>query len=312
MTHPTQPDSDASSRDTHGLPADDRALAAFTRERERLFALAYRMLGSVEDAEDVVQETFLRWHRTPFDAVDSPPAWLTTVVTRIALNQLQSARVTREAYVGPWLPEPILTADAASPSDQAELSDSLSIAFLTVLERLSPRERAVFLLRDVFSYEYDEIARIVELSESNCRQIFHRAKQRLDERRKRFPADHETHRKLLEGFVRAVNDGDVDGVVKLLARDAVLWADGGGRVPAAALRPVRGAESVAKFLVGVRRKFGIGDVTMRTVNGRLSLIASIEGVPQRVVSIDAAAGSIAGVYVVANPDKLRSLARALM
>jgi RNA polymerase sigma-70 factor (ECF subfamily) len=305
MTHSPQPDPGIES-------ADDRALAMFTHERERLFAIAYRMLGSVEDAEDVVQETFLRWHRTPFETIDSPPAWLTTVVTRIALNQLQSARATREAYVGPWLPEPILTADSVSPSDQAELSDSLSIAFLTVLERLSPRERAVFLLRDVFSYEYDEIAKIVELSEANCRQIFHRAKQRLEERRKRFPTDHETHRQLLEGFVRAVNDGDVDGVVRLLARDAVLWADGGGRVPAAATRPVRGAESVAKFLVGVRRKFGIGDVTMRVVNGRLSLIASIEGVLQRVVSIDVAAGSIAGIYVVANPDKLRSVARSLM
>jgi RNA polymerase sigma-70 factor, ECF subfamily len=288
------------------------ALDVFTHERERLFALAYRMLGSVQDAEDVMQETFLRWHRTPIETIESPPAWLTTVVTRIALNQLQSARVAREAYVGPWLPEPILTDDASSPSDQAELSDSLSIAFLTVLERLSPRERAVFLLRDVFGYEYDEIARMVELSESNCRQILHRAKRRLDQRRTRFPADHETHRQLLESFVHAVNGGDVDGVVKLLARDAVLWADGGGRVRAAALRPVRGAQSVAKFLVGVRRKFGLGEVTMRVVNGRLSLIASVDGVLQRVVSIEVAAGLIAGVYVVANPDKLRSVSRALM
>jgi RNA polymerase sigma-70 factor, ECF subfamily len=288
------------------------ALAVFTHERDRLFAIAYRMLGSVEDAEDVLQDTFLRWHRTPIETVDSPPAWLTTVVTRIALHQLQSARVTREAYVGPWLPEPILTEAGASPSDQAEMSDSLSIAFLTVLERLSPRERAVFLLRDVFSYEYEEIAQIVELSESNCRQIFHRAKLRLDARRKRFLTDDETHRKLLDGFLRAINDGDVDGVVKLLARDAVLWADGGGRIPAAASRPVRGALSVAKFLVGVRRKFGVGDITMRVVNGRLSLIASIDSVLQRVVSIDVAGGSIAGVYVVANPDKLRSVSRALM
>lgn len=287
-------------------------LAVFTHERDRLFAIAYRMLGSVQDAEDVMQETFLRWHRTPIDTVDSPPAWLTTVVTRIALNQLQSARVTREAYVGPWLPEPILTDAAASPSDQVELSDSLSIAFLTVLERLSPQERAVFLLRDVFSYEYDEIARIVELSQSNCRQIFHRAKQRLDARRKRFPTDDETHRRLLDGFLRAVTDGDVDGVVRLLARDAVLWADGGGRVPGAASRPVRGALSVAKFLVGVRRKLGGGDITMHVINGRLSLIASIDRVPQRVVSIDVAAGSIAGVYVVANPEKLRSVSRALL
>jgi RNA polymerase sigma-70 factor, ECF subfamily len=260
------------------------ALGVFTYERDRLFAIAYRMLGSVEDAEDVLQEAFLRWHRTPIDTVDSPPAWLTTVVTRIALNQLQSARVTREAYVGPWLPEPILTDAAASPSDQAELSDSLSIALLTVLERLSPRERAVFLLRDVFSYEYDEIARIVELTETNCRQVFHRAKARLGDRKPRFAANGETHRQLLEHFARAVTEGDVDGVVALLARDAVLWADSGGRVRAAA---------------------------MRIVNGRLALIATDGNALQRVVAIDAAGGRIAGIYVMANPDKLRSLARSL-
>jgi len=293
-------------------PADDRALQVFNHERDRLFALAYRMLGSVEDAEDILQETFLRWHQTPFETVESPPAWLTTVVTRIALNQLASARVTRESYIGPWLPEPLLTPDGSSPSDHAELSDSLSIAFLTVLERLSPRERAVFLLRDVFGYEYDEIARMVELTEINCRQVFHRAKQRLDERKVRFPPNVETHRQLLEKFARAITDGDVDGVVDLLASDAVLWADGGGRVPAAARRPVRGSNAVARFLVGVRRKVGLGEVAMRVINGRLALLATLDGALQRVVSIDVQGGRIAGIYVVANPEKLRPLARSLM
>jgi RNA polymerase sigma-70 factor (TIGR02957 family) len=292
-------------------PASDGALLVFQAERDRLFALAYRMLGSVEDAEDLLQEAFLRWHRRPVDHVDSPAAWLTTVVTRLALNQLQSARATREAYIGPWLPEPLLISGDASPSDRAELADSLSIAFLTVLERLTPRERAVYLLRDVFGYEYDEIARIVELTETNCRQVFHRAKARLGDRKPRFAANGETHRQLLEHFARAVTEGDVDGVVALLARDAVLWADSGGRVRAAARRPIRGAESVAKFLVGVRRKVGGGDVAMRIVNGRLALIATDGNALQRVVAIDAAGGRIAGIYVMANPDKLRSLARSL-
>jgi RNA polymerase sigma-70 factor, ECF subfamily len=291
-------------------PANE-ALSAFTRERSRLFALAYRMLGSVEDAEDVLQDAFLRWHGTPVETIESPGAWLTTVVTRLALNQLQSARAQRETYIGPWLPEPLVDADAASPDEHAELADSLSIAFLTVLERLSPRERAVFLLRDVFGYEYDEIARIVELSESNCRQIFHRAKHRLDERRKRFAANSDTHRQLLESFARAIGDGDLDGVVALLARDAILWADGGGRIRGAALRPVRGAEAIAQFVIGVRQKIGGGEVSARMVNGRLALVAAIGGVLQRIVSIDVRADGIAGVYVIANPEKLRAAARSM-
>lgn len=295
-------------------PPDD-ALELFTAQRDHLFAIAYRMLGSVQDAEDLLQEAFLRWHRTPVETIESPAAWLTTVVTRLALNQLQSARATRETYVGPWLPEP-LPADTAEPRDPAELSDSLSIAFLTLLERLTPRERAVFLLRDVFDYEYEEIARMLELSEANCRQIFHRAKTRLQEDRQRFPADPDTHKALLEGFVRAINQGDVDGVVALLTRDAVLWADGGGRVPLAARRPVRGAEAIARFIVGVVRKlddYGLrGDLSRLTVvNGRLALLTTAHGEPLRVVSIDVREGHIAGVYVVANPDKLRPLARSL-
>lgn len=286
-----------------------RALDLFTAERDRLFALAYRMLGSVQDAEDILQDAFLRWHKTPVETIESPGAWLTTVVTRLALNQLQSARVTRETYVGPWLPEPLLGDEPHASQDPAELSDSLSIAFLAMLERLSPRERAVFLLRDIFGYEYDEVARMVELSEANCRQIFHRAKRRLDQRRRRFPANTATHQALLESFSTAIQSGDVDGLVKLLTHDAVLWADGGGRVRAAARRPVRGAQAIARFLVGVRRKFGTDELTMRVVNGRVALVALADGAPLRVVSIDISRERIAGVYVVANPEKLRPMAR---
>lgn len=287
------------------------ATDTFTEHREHLFALAYRMLGSVEDAEDVVQDAYMRWHRTPHETIASPGAWLTTVVTRIALNQLQSARATRETYIGPWLPQPLLTADSASPSDSAELSDSLSIAFLAVLERLTPRERAVFLLRDVFGYGYDEIADMVELTEANCRQVFHRARKHIAGRKQRFATDPHTHRALLDTFVNAVNHGDIDGVVQLLTRDAVLWADGGGRVPAAARKPIRGALAVARFVVAVRRKFGGGELSIRLVNGRPALMTTIGGTLQRVVSIEVTDGRVAGIYVVANPDKLRAITRSL-
>jgi len=300
----------AVSKEDPGQPDQDRSLQVFAAERERLFAIAYRMLGSVQDAEDILQEAFLRWHATPISTIATPAAWLTTVVTRLALKQLQSARVTRESYVGPWLPEPLLE-NAQATSDPAELSDSLSIAFLTVLERLSPPERAVFLLREVFEYDYVEIADIVELTETNCRQVFHRARQRLADHKQRYAADGRTHRALIEGFAKAIADGDVEGVVRMLARDAVLWADGGGRVRAAATRPVRGAESVARFLVGVRQKFGVRDVVVQVVNGRAALIAMVDGSPIRVVSIDVVGDEIAGIYVIANPEKLRPLARSL-
>lgn len=251
----------------------------------------------------------MRWERVDPDQIDSPGAWLTTVVTRLALNELQSARKTREAYVGPWLPEPILTSQDPSPSDRAEVADSLSIAFLALLERLTPRERAVFLLHDAFAYEYDEIAHMLDLSEANCRQIFHRARDRIASKATRFRPDRGTHARLLETFVRAVTSGDVDAVVALLAEDAVLWADGGGRVRAAALRPLRGALRVARFVVGVAAKEPRDEIVMTTrmVNTFPASVASIHGVTQRVICIDVRDGRIAGVYVIANPDKLKGM-----
>jgi RNA polymerase sigma-70 factor, ECF subfamily len=295
-------------------PRQARALALFTAQRERLFSIAYRMLGSVEDAEDLVQETFIRWARVDHDTIESAAAWLTTVVTRLALNELQSARKTREAYIGPWLPEPLLTAEEPSPSDRAEIADSLSIAFLAVLERLTPRERAVFLLRDVFAYEYEEISRMLELSEANCRQILRRARARVEAKAPRFHVDRPTHARLLESFVSAVTSGDVDGVVQLLAGDAVLWADGGGQVRAAALRPIRGALRVARFLVGVTSKVPRDELVIATrmVNTFPALVASVGGVAQRVVSIDVRNGRIVGVYAMANPAKLNGMRQPRM
>lgn len=286
----------------------------FAAERPRLVSLAYRMLGAIDDAEDVVQEAFFRLHKARTlngEGIESPAAWLTTVVTRIALDHLRSARETRESYVGPWLPEPILGDEHLSPSDGAELSDSLSIAFLMVLERLTPRERAVFILRDVFGYEYAEVGRMLELTESNCRQVFHRARRRLHDRKRRYTGDPATHRALLAHFAEAVGSGDVDAIVTLLARDAVLWADGGGRVRAAARRPIRGADAIARFVVGIARKFGVVKPDIEVINGGPALVTFADGGLRRVVSVDVSRGRITGIYIIANPDKLRPLARAL-
>src|SRR3954471_334089 len=204
--------------------------------RPLLFSIAYRMVGSVAEAEDIVQEAFLRHHRAVQEEdveVQTPKAYLSAITTRLAIDHLRSARVRRETYVGPWLPEPLLTDPGPDPSEQAELADSLSLAFLVLLESLSPVERAVFLLREVFGYGYDEIARIVGKSEDNARQLAVRARRHIDERRPRFEADRRARQELAERFFAAARDGDVEGLEQLLAQDVVMYGDGGGKAPAA-------------------------------------------------------------------------------
>src|SRR2546427_1932457 len=212
----------------------ERPSEVFAEVRPILFSIAYRMLGSVMDAEDVVQEAYLRWQEASDDDVRSPRAYLATMVTRLCINQLRSARVQREAYVGPWLPEPLVTEHTPDPSGSVELAESLSMAFLVLLERLSAIERAVFLLHEVFDFEYPEIARIVDKSEANCRQIFARAKKRVESSHARFPASVEEAGRLLERFTRATAAGDMDGLLAVLAEDITLWPDGGGKAPGAA------------------------------------------------------------------------------
>ncbi len=275
----------------------------FERHRDRLFGIAYRMLGSVTDAEDVVQEAFLRRQRA--GPVDAPDAYLTTIVTRLCIDHLRSARMRRETYVGPWLPEPLVRPHEASPADEAELADTLSMAFLIVLERLSPVERAVFLLHDVFGYAFDEIAPMVGKTAVNCRQIAHRARRRLREARPRFDASPGEQARLAERFASAVHEGDLDALLTLLARDAVLYSDGGGKV-AAALRPIRTASHVARFLVGLSRKTPPGfRVVPAAVNGAPGYVVTRAGVPENVIALHVEAGRIREVYVVRNPDKLR-------
>lgn len=278
----------------------------FASSRPILFAIAYRMLGSVMDAEDVVQDAFLRWQEAPETDVRSPRAYLTTIVTRLAINHLRSARSQRETYVGPWLPEPIVTEETP---DNVELAESLSMAFLVLLERLSPVERAVFLLHDVFEFGYGEIARMVDKTELNCRQILARATKRMGAPRPRFKADPEQARRLTRRFTEASKEGNLDGLVALLAEDIVLWADGGGKTPGAASRPVRGATPVAQFVVNVMRRFVPAGTTVRpaTINGQPGFIAYVSGRPLSALILDVRDGRIRTIFAIGNPDKLQTL-----
>jgi len=292
---------------TEHAPLD--ATAIFLEQRPRLFGIAYRMLGSVADAEDVLQESFLRWQEA-VDAgtpIESPGAFLSTLVSRRCLDQLRSARRRREEYVGPWLPEPLIADERLDPARVGELTDSLSIAFLVVLETLSPAERAAFLLHDVFGYGYPELSRILDRAEPACRQLVARARRRLAERRPRFDVSPDAHAQLLDGLVSATTRGDVDGLMSLLSADVVLQSDGGGRV-AAARQPIYGADRVARLLVGLSARFDHHySFEVARINGLPGLVARVDGQLNSVLTLDVRDGQIQGIYIVANPEKLQSL-----
>jgi RNA polymerase sigma-70 factor (ECF subfamily) len=279
--------------------------------RPLAFAIAYRMLGSVAETEDVVQEAFLRLHRVRQDGVvvESPKAYLAALTTRLAIDHLRSARVRREIYVGPWLPEPVVQEGEPAMARQVEMAESVSMAFMLVLEALSPVERAVFLLREVFEYPYEEIAQIVEKSEENCRQVFARAKRHIDAGKRRFEASPEKRDEIARQFFAACERGELDGLVRMLAADAVFYGDGGGKA-AAFTRPVSGADRVARLLAGVFAKFtsaGIRIVRVE-VNGQPG--AKLVDGSDRVVgvwSLDTADGRVQCVRSVVNPEKLRHL-----
>jgi RNA polymerase sigma-70 factor (TIGR02957 family) len=279
--------------------------------RPLLFSIAYRMLGTVGDAEDVVQEALLRLERSERDGtpVASPRAFLTTVTTRLAIDQLRSARARRETYFGPWLPEPMVTTDEPDPAEVAEMADSLSLSFLVLLETLSPVERAVFLLREVFDYGYDEIAEIVDKSEANCRQIFARARKRIDEGRPRFEADRAERAQLAERFVEAFRQGDVQQLVGLLAPDAVFFGDGGGKgrgLP----RPIFGRDRIARLLSAFFAEGQRLAATSRpaSVNGEPGVMNfDSSGALINVMAFDIADGRVQTVRSIINPDKLSHL-----
>ena len=280
--------------------------------RRRAFAIAYRMLGSVSEAEDVVQEALLRLHRAEAEGerIESPRAYLSTIVTRLAIDQLRSARVRRETYVGEWLPEPLLVSEDEDPARQAEVADSLSLAFLVLLESLSPEQRAVFLLREVCDYPYEQIAEIVGKSQAAVRQLAVRARQRVDERRVRFDASREQRDELADRFFAAAQEGDLEGLEALLAEDGELHGDGGGKAPALA-RALFGRARVAKTLRNWSRTAArLPVITMRRVdvNGQPgALFLDPEGRLINVMTIDVADGQVQGIRSIVNPDKLQHL-----
>jgi RNA polymerase sigma-70 factor (TIGR02957 family) len=290
------------------------SVEAFEELRPRALAIAYRMLGSVSEAEDVVQEAYLRLHRAEQEGerIESPRAYLSTVVTRLAIDQLRSARARRETYVGEWLPEPLL-ADPdpeADPARHAEVADTLSLAFLVLLESLSPEQRAVFLLREVFDYPYDRIAEIVGKSEDNVRQLAVRARRHVEERRVRFDASREQREQLADRFFAAATEGDLPALEALLAEDVELHGDGGGKVPALA-RALFGRSRVARTLGNWARtgsRLGGWDVRRVDVNGQPgAMLLDREGRLFAVMSVDVADGQIQGIRSIVNPDKLGHL-----
>ena len=283
----------------------------FEAQRTQLFGLAYRMLGSVMDAEDVLQEAYLRWHAATAgaggDPVRSPRTYLWTIVTRLCIDHLRAERARRESYVGVWLPEPLVDRDTPDPGSAAELAESLSVAFLLLLERLRPLERAVFLLRQVFAYEYAEIAVVVGRSEAYCRQIMRRARQHLAAQRLRSPVSAERQARLTDQFLRTCMSGDMEGLVTLLADDIVLAADGGGKRPAPPA-PLHGPVTVARFLIGSLRSVPAGfRVRMALVNGGVGLVSYVDRVVDAVLSLDMMGDRIQGIYIVRNPDKLHAV-----
>ena len=290
-------------------PPEKEAMDQFETYRPMMFSIAYRMLGSVTEAEDMLQNAYLRYRQMPAGSIASPKAFLSTVVTRLCLNHLQAARVQRESYLGPWLPEPLLTEDdPGSPTSQAEMLESISMAFLVLLERLTPVERAVFLLREVFDYPYTDIAEIVGKDEVSCRQIFSRAKKFIAAQRPRFTSSTEHHDQLMQQFLEAVEEGDLDGLTQLLASDVTLWTDGGGKVRGAATRSLHGQEVVARFVIASQRFIQTMFTTEITeVNGEPAILLRVDGHPFSVVSMTIAQQHIVEIRVIAAPEKLRHL-----
>lgn len=294
------------------MPLTATDVNRFEAARPRLAAIAYRLLGSAAEAEDAVQETFLRWHAADVSRIEVPEAWLTKVLTNLCLNQLASARVRRETYVGQWLPEPLLAGDPMlGPADTAEQRESVSYAVLTVMERLTPSERAVYVLRAAFDYPHREIAEILGITEAASQQIFHRAKRHVTDGKARIEVDESAARRIVEEFLAAAAGGQTEPLVRLLTEDAVSIADGGGKVPARA-KAFEGAVAVAKFLRGLfkpgqaKRALagGTPGIYAWTANGDPAVVAVVDGRVVGVMCLEVAADGIAAFRNQVNPDKL--------
>ncbi len=287
--------------------AMDDATTRFQQCRPRVFGVAYRMLGSLAEAEDIAQETWLRWNGTDREVIENDEAWLVATATRLAIDELRLARRTREQYVGIWLPEPVLTDETATPEHLHEAASDLSVAFLAVLERLAPEARAAFLLHDVFEREYPEIARILDKSEASCRQIVHRARQRLREERRLHDVPHETHRQLLQSFTTALDRGDLKAMMALMDRDAQLMGDGGGIVSSFP-KPMLGGARIAQLLFAptLRRRAELRMVPA-VFNGRVGLLRYFGTQLESAMAFDTDGEHIVQILVQRNPHKLAQI-----
>ena len=284
----------------------DRWTETFETHRDRLFNLAYRMLSQVQAAEDAVQDAYLRWRSVDPAAVDDPGAYLTTILTRLCLDELSSARAERETYTGPWLPEPVVE-PMDRPDRATEQSDAVSLALLVVLETLPPRQRAVYVLREAFDLPYAKIAEIVDEREAYCRKLAQRAREKIDEQDVETDARPEEQAQLIDTLISAVEDGDAETVAQTLAEDAVVTSDGGGKVTAAR-RPVEGRDHITRFMLGIAEQ-APDDLAVEyiLVNGRPGLLATVDGEPQSVWFFHVRDGQIQSAYAVLNPDKLRHI-----
>ncbi len=283
--------------------------AVFEGLRRRLYGIAYRMIGTTADAEDIVQEAYLRWHQADTEEIRSAEAWLVSVVTRLSIDKLRKASVEREKYIGPWLPEPLLASTSPTPEEELETASDLSMAYMVLLERLTPIERAAFLLHDVFDCAYPLIANILRKSEAACRQVVHRARQRVRSEQVRFKANDAALRSLINQFMAAADAGDDATLLSLFAKDATLTSDGGGVVPAAR-RVIHGRSRIARLYVVLARKLGTRlRKEILTINGEPGLVMYLDGAPLATVSFGTDGNSITALYTVLNPQKLHGFSR---
>lgn len=284
-----------------------KRVAVFEELRRRLFGIAYRMIGTTADAEDIVQEAYLRWHQADTEEIRSAEAWLVSVVTRLSIDKLRKVSVEREKYIGPWLPEPLIATTSPTPEEELETRSDLSMAYMVLLERLTPIERAAFLLHDVFDCAYPLIANILRKSEAACRQVVHRARQRVRSKQARFKASAADRRSLITQFMAAADAGDDVTLLSLFAKDATLTSDGGGVVPAAR-KVVYGRSRIARLYLVLARKLGTRlRNEILTINGEPGLVMYLDGAPLATVCFETDGDSITALYTVLNPNKLHRL-----
>jgi len=285
--------------------SEEEKVEIFKKHRARLFGIAYRMLGTHAESEDILQEAYIKWHQANADEIETPEAWLVTVVTRLSIDRLRKASHERETYIGPWLPEPVVVSAALSPYEEMELASNLSMAFMFLLERLSPVERAAFLLHDIFDCAYADVARIVGKTESASRQLIHRARERVRSDKKRFEADEKTRENLIKKFSIASNSGDEKGLLALFAEEVSMISDGGGKVTAAR-KIVHGKRKLAHALSMFGAKFGADfENVLYMINGEIGLLTFAAGKIFSATTFEFNDGKISAIYRVMNPDKLK-------